>query len=196
MVPLGEPEVLLEVDEQSSSQVAEAGINAGLMTPNQVRPKSAGVGLLVGGVIGLLAVMLLCCGVFAFFIGSLPKPPPRTPEQIAADKQSAQDRSDGRRMVREIEAIVSKRLKAPTTAKFALTCNIQRFGTETIAVIAGTVTSQNEFSAMLTKPVKAMYIMRGEQYKLISYMFEDDNLVLDQGLLDLAIKAMQETQKK
>lgn len=186
-----EPELVLEVDEPIAAM--QQGLKPGFMTPNQVRPPKRGPSLLMVALFVLPVLFLFCSGAILRFIRNLPKP---TAEQIAASKESAEYRSDARRLVRNIEDIVSKRLKAPKTAKFDLDCQIKQFGTEIVAIVDGNVTSQNEFAAMLTKPVKAMFVKQGSEFKLTSYVFEDTNLVVNQEMLDLAIKAMQETQKK
>lgn len=63
--------------------------------------------------------------------------------------------SSGRRLEKEVEAYILKRLKAPSTAKINLT-----HGTDTAQtriIVKGTVDSQNSFGAMIRNEVVAIY---------------------------------------
>jgi hypothetical protein len=195
-VPAAEPELILAVEEPQQPQTPPPTQAGRYLTPNDIRQMEPNAprkksNLLTIAAIALAVVFVACSGAISLFISSFPKPTPRTPEQVAADKQAAEDRADARRLQREIETFIAKKLKSPTTAKFDLTSEVKRFGDVTLCVVDGNVTSQNGFGALITNRLQAMFVKQGDQYKFTSYIFEDTNLIVNQALLDIAIAAMQ-----
>jgi hypothetical protein len=181
-VPMAEPELVLAVDEPA--QIASVGINAGRMNADDVRPSKRGPSLLMIAGIGTLVLVSLCCGVFSIFINNLPKPAPKTEQQIANDKQATLDRSLARRCESDVQTRITALLKAPKTAKFELDSTTHRSGDEVVAIVTGNVTSQNAFGAMLTDPLLGMYLQTPKQYTLVQLTMGNETLFVDEKTLE------------
>lgn len=80
--------------------------------------------------------------------------PAKEAEKVAKAKTKRLEDA-GKRLQKDVEAYVLKRLKAPSTAKINLT-----HGTDTAQtriIVKGTVDSQNSFGAMIRSEVVAIY---------------------------------------
>lgn len=109
--------------------------------------------IIFGG--GLFAVFLICGGILSSVVSESEK---RHASMSPAMKQKEELenklRSEGSRLIRQTKDLLSKRLQAPTTAKFDLKVTDKK---GLLFVVSGTVTSQNGFGAMLTKPVAVTF---------------------------------------
>lgn len=91
---------------------------------------------------------------------------------------------------------ITQRLKAPKTAEVELKTLTDK--KKLVLMFDGTVTSQNSFGAMLTKPVNVTYVRPNvdSKFELTSFSFESDMVVVNEKLQQILFGMLEEAAKK
>ena len=123
----------------------------------------------------MFVVLMVCGGVMSFIKSAgdhaAKVRASKSPEEREADDKNRVIEKDVFALKRQTIKILTSQLKAPTTAKI----DIEMTHTNGLLAFAnGAITSQNDFGAMLTKPVKVTWgrTTTKEAFDMISVKFE------------------------
>jgi hypothetical protein len=143
------------------------------------------VSLIGAGVAGVLMLML-CGGMLSL----LQKASDANKKKLEAMTPQERREYDINKVYEEAQftykrratEFITERLKAPTTAKIDLETRGDK--RKLVLMYSGTVTSQNSFGAMLTKPVAVVYARPtvDSAFELTSFTFESDSVVFNEKL--------------